>query len=118
MCLTYTINRHQYFPAYGIGSNTLDIKLGTINTGVLILSSLTMAMSVWSAQVGKKGLVTGFLIATLALGKVFLGIKVVENKQKVDHHLILGHCVDVRYHVDNTKPEIEMGKKLIEDQRA
>jgi cytochrome c oxidase subunit III len=97
MFLTYTINRHEYFTAFGIGSNTLDIKLGTINTAVLIMSSLTMAMAVWSAQVGKKKLVTGFLIATLALGSVFLGIKVVEYKQKFDHHLIPGHGFDLTY---------------------
>src|SRR2546427_390175 len=45
MFLTYTINRHFYFTAFGIGSNTLDIKLGGVNTVVLILSSLTMAMT-------------------------------------------------------------------------
>ena len=32
-----------------------------------------MAMSVWAAQVGKKQLVTIFLILTLILGSVFLG---------------------------------------------
>src|SRR5690242_21615541 len=100
MFLTYTINRHEYFTAFGIGSNTLDIKLGTINTAVLILSSLTMAMSVWSAQVGKKQLVTGFLIATLLLGGVFLGVKVVEYKQKFDHHLIPGHNFDITFCVN------------------
>jgi cytochrome c oxidase subunit III len=101
MFLTYTINRHEYFTAFGISSNTLDITLGTINTGVLIMSSLTMAMAVWSAQVGKKALVTGFLIATLALGTVFLGVKVVEYKQKFDHHLIPGRSFDIWYRVDN-----------------
>ena len=101
MFLTYTINRHEYFTAFGVSSNTLDITLGTINTGVLIMSSLTMAMAVWSAQVGKKGLVTGFLIATLALGSVFLGIKVVEYKQKFDHHLIPGRSFDIWYRVDH-----------------
>ena len=54
MFLTYTINRHFYFTAFGIGSNTLDIKLGGFNTVVLILSSLTMAMAVWSAQTGDR----------------------------------------------------------------
>ena len=104
MFLTYTINRHEYFTAFGVGSNTLDIKLGTINTAVLIMSSLTMAMAVWSAQVGKKALVTGFLIATLALGSVFLGIKVVEYKQKFDHHLIPGRNFDVWYHSGHPLP--------------
>ena len=104
MFMTYTINRHYFFAAFGVSSNTLDIKLGTINTAVLIMSSLTMAMAVWSAQVGKKRLVTGFLVVTLALGTVFLGIKVVEYKQKFDHHLIPGRSFDIWYRVDNPAP--------------
>jgi len=99
--LAYAINRHAYFEAFGIGSNTLDIKLGGFNTVVLIMSSLTMAMAVWSAQVGKKRLVSIFLIATLSLGTVFLGVKVIEYKQKFDHHLIPGHGFDMRYRTEN-----------------
>jgi len=97
MFLAYTINRTAFSTAFGIGSNTLDIKLGAGNTVVLIMSSLTMAMAVWSAQVGKKKLVSFFLIATLGLGTVFLGVKAVEYKQKFDHHLIPGHGFDMRY---------------------
>ena len=99
--LTYTINRHAYPAAFGMGSNTLDIYLGGFNTVVLILSSLTMAMGVWSAQVGKKQLVTIFLILTLALGSVFLGVKVVEYKQKFDHHLVPGYHFDISYCAKN-----------------
>jgi cytochrome c oxidase subunit III len=99
--LAYTINRHAYGVAFGAGSNTLDIKLGGFNTVVLITSSLTMAMSVWAAQLGKKQLVKLFLIATLGLGTVFLGVKVIEYKQKFDHHLIPGHSFDIRYHTGN-----------------
>jgi cytochrome c oxidase subunit III len=101
MFLTYTINRHEYFTAFGVGSNTLDITLGTTNTIVLIMSSFTMAMSVWSAQAGKKRLVPLFLILTLALGCAFLGIKAVEYKQKFDHHLIPGHSFDIWYHSEH-----------------
>src|SRR5205807_10000293 len=96
--LTYTINRHAFGTAFGAGSNTLDIKLGGFNTVVLIMSSLTMAMAVWCAQVGKKQLVSIFLIATLGLGTVFLGVKVIEYKQKFDHHLIPGQGFDMKYH--------------------
>ncbi len=102
--MTYTVNRHYYFAAFGVGSNTLDIKLGGFNTVVLIMSSLTMAMAVWSAQVGKKRLVTLFLIATIALGSVFLGVKVIEYKQKFDHHLIPGHGFDIRYRSEHPTP--------------
>ena len=96
--LTYTINRRTFSTAFGIGSNTLDITLGAGNTVVLIMSSLTMAMAVWSAQVGKKKLVSIFLIATLGLGTVFLGVKAIEYKQKFDHHLIPGRSFDMKYH--------------------
>ena len=104
MFMTYTVNRHAFSAAFGVGSNTLDIRLGTANTVVLIMSSLTMAMSVWAAHVGKKQLITLFLIATLALGCVFLGVKVIEYKQKFDHHLIPGHGFQLDYRVHHPEP--------------
>ena len=117
MFLTYTINRHSYFTAFGVGSNTLDITLGTTNTIVLIMSSLTMAMAVWSAQVGKKKLVPLFLILTLSLGSVFLGVKFVEYKQKFDHHLIPGRSFDVWYVVDNNSGATEKEKEDLRKER-
>lgn len=104
MFLTYTINRHTYSTAFGIGGNMLDLTLGTMNTLVLILSSFTMAMAVWSAQSGRKKAVPVFLILTLILGCTFLGIKVVEYKQKFDHHLIPGHNFDISYHAGHPLP--------------
>jgi cytochrome c oxidase subunit 3 len=77
-----------YPDIFGEASRSIDLKLGAINTVVLIGSSLTMAMAVWASQVGKKRLVTMFLISTLVLGSVFLGIKAVEYHQKyVEHHI-------------------------------
>ena len=88
MFMTYTLNRSTYPDVFGEASRSIDLTLGAINTVVLIGSSLTMAMSVWASQVGKKQLVTIFLIATLILGSVFLGIKGVEYHQKfVEHHI-------------------------------
>jgi cytochrome c oxidase subunit 3 len=119
--MTYTINRHAFSYAFGAGSNTLDLFLGGGNTVVLILSSLTMAMSVWAAQVGKKQLVTLMLIATLGLGTVFLGVKVVEYKQKFDHHLIPGRSFDIRYvsqHPELAKSPEEARKEAEELEKA
>jgi len=99
--LTYTINRHEFPAAFGIAGNMLDLNLGFANTVVLIASSFTMAMSVWSAQTGKKQFVTIFLILTLVLGGVFLGVKVVEYKQKFDHHLVPGRNFDITYCSNN-----------------
>jgi cytochrome c oxidase subunit III len=104
MFMTYTINRHAYSAAFGVGGNTLDLKLGGFNTVVLIMSSLTMAMAVWSAQVGKKPWITRYLIATLLLGCVFLGVKAIEYKQKYDHHLIPGHSFDITFCSNNPAP--------------
>lgn len=112
MFLTYTINRHAYFTAFGVGGNTLDIELGTINTIVLIMSSFTMAMSVWTAQIGKIKLVSLFLILTLALGSVFLGIKFIEYKQKFEHHLIPGYKFDLTYCMNNPAACGLEGEKL------
>ena len=78
MFMTYTLNRSTYPDVFGQASRSINLTLGAVNTVVLIGSSLTMAMSVWAAQVGKKQLVTIFLILTLILGSVFLGIKGVE----------------------------------------
>lgn len=113
--MTYTINRHAYGAAFGVGSNTLDLRLGGFNTVVLILSSLTMALSVWAAQVGKKQLISFMLIATLGLGTVFLGVKVIEYKQKFDHHLIPGRNFDVTYCVNNPSACGLEGQKLAKE---
>ena len=54
MFLAYTLYRYKYPEAFASASNHLDLKLGAINTVVLILSSFTMAMAVYSTQVGKR----------------------------------------------------------------
>jgi cytochrome c oxidase subunit III len=99
--LAYTINRHTYFHAFAMGSNTLDLKLGGFNTVVLLASSFTMAMAVWSSQVGKKHLISVCLTLTILLGFVFFGVKYVEYAQKFHHHLVPGRNFDIAYCVNN-----------------
>jgi cytochrome c oxidase subunit 3 len=86
----YAVYRSYYPEAFIQGSHHLDILLGGFNTVVLIASSLTMAMAVHSAQTSKRGMLVLFLIATLILGFVFLGVKVIEYSDKYHHHLIPG----------------------------
>jgi len=99
--LAYAINRHTYYHAYAMGSNTLSLKLGTINTLVLLASSFTMAMGVWSAQTGKQKLLPVFLSLTILLGFIFFGVKYVEYAQKFHHHLVPGASFDISYCVNN-----------------
>jgi cytochrome c oxidase subunit 3 len=80
--LTYMIYRYWYPDAFAFASHELDVTLGTINTAVLIGSSLTMALAVHAAEIGERRLLIVFLIATMALGAVFLGIKGVEYYEK------------------------------------
>src|SRR6476661_11137833 len=68
MFLAYTLYRGTYGAAFASASNHLDITLGALNTGVLILSSFTMAMAVYFTQVGKQRPQVLCLVATLLLG--------------------------------------------------
>ena len=64
----------------------IDIRLGAINTGVLIVSSFTMAMAVYTTQIGKRKGAILCLILTMILGATFLGIKAVEYHDKFTEH--------------------------------
>jgi cytochrome c oxidase subunit 3 len=85
---TYMIYRSWYPDAFAAASHELDVTLGTINTVVLITSSLTMALAVHAAQLGQRRALMLFLILTVVLGGAFLGIKSVEYYHKfVEHHV-------------------------------
>jgi cytochrome c oxidase subunit III len=86
----YTVYRNWYPDAFAAASHELDVTLGTINTAVLITSSLTMALAVHAAQVGKRTLLIILLGATMILGAVFLGIKSVEYYHKFAEHHVPG----------------------------
>lgn len=86
----YAVYRSAYPQAFAAGSAHLDLVLGTVNTLVLIGSSLTMAMAVWEAQHGRRGGQIRYLLLTMGLGLVFLGIKAVEYVHKFHEHLVPG----------------------------
>ncbi len=86
----YVVYRNLYHDAFVEGSHHLDVFLGTVNTAVLIGSSLTIALGVRSAQLGRPRATAGFIGATIALALVFFGIKSVEYWAKYEHGLIPG----------------------------
>jgi cytochrome c oxidase subunit III len=86
--MVYSVYRIMYPAAFAAASHELDVVLGSINTVVLITSSLTMALGVRAAQTGQRRLLLLLLIATMVLGATFLGIKSVEYYHKfVEHHV-------------------------------
>lgn len=86
----YGFYRVKYPAAFEAGSDHLDYLLGAFNTAVLICSSLTMALAVQAAQTGRRKGIILFLLLTIVLGGVFLGVKVVEYADKWEHHLVPG----------------------------
>jgi cytochrome c oxidase subunit III len=88
--LLYTVYRMFHPTAFAHASQQLDIPLGLINTIVLIGSSFTMALGVHAAAAGSRRGIVRWLLATVVLGTVFLGIKVVEYQHKFEHHLVPG----------------------------
>jgi cytochrome c oxidase subunit III len=88
--LLYTVYRFRFPEAFGEASSHLDVTLGAINTAILIGSSLTMALAVRSAQLGRRKAIAGFLVATIVLGGAFLGIKAVEYAHKFHEGFVPG----------------------------
>jgi cytochrome c oxidase subunit III len=93
MFLAYSLYRTLFPAAFASASNHLDITLGAVNTGVLILSSFTMAMAVYFTQNGKRRPQILCLVMTLLLGLTFLGIKAVEYHDKYTDRLIPGRLI-------------------------
>jgi cytochrome c oxidase subunit III len=86
--LAYLVYRHWYLNEFAAGSRQMDVTLGTINTGVLLASSLTMALAVHSAEESRRQPLVVFLSITTLLGMIFLGIKAFEYHHKYVEHLI------------------------------
>jgi cytochrome c oxidase subunit 3 len=89
--MAYLVYRTAEPMAFQEASNHLNVTWGAINTIVLIVSSLTMALAVRAAQTGARpGVQVGWILATMALGAAFLGIKVIEYADKFEHRLVPG----------------------------
>lgn len=86
----YTAYRVVYYESFAAASHHLKLLLGGINTVVLLSSSLTMALAVHAAQLGRSKALVGFLLVTMLLGAVFLGIKAVEYYAEYEELLVPG----------------------------
>jgi cytochrome c oxidase subunit III len=100
MFTCYIVYRTFYPTAFAAASHELDITMGAINTAVLICSSLTMVLAVSAAQIGQRKSTVAFLLLTIVLGVVFLGIKAVEYHEKFVHH----HVPGPSFHFDGPDP--------------
>lgn len=86
----YTVYRLSDPQAFDTGSAHMEIWLGAINTAVLLCSSFTMALAVWSAEMGKVKQVGLFLTLTMIIGAIFLAIKFTEYYLHYQDHKVPG----------------------------
>ena len=90
MFLGYSVYRYRFPEAFAVSSNHMDIVLGTINTAVLITSSLTVVLSIQAARQDRRNALVRLLGLTIVLGLIFLGIKSTEYYHKYQEHLVPG----------------------------
>lgn len=88
--LSYIIYRHSYSEAFAQAERHSKIIHGTINTALLMTSSLTMSLAIHAAQKGRTRPLLGFLLGTIFLGTCFLAVKGLEYTSDVHEHLVPG----------------------------
>jgi len=74
----YDAYRSWYPASFEAASGRLNLLIGGVNTVVLLASSLTMALAVRSAQLGRRRALVTLLILTALLGTGFLALKAIE----------------------------------------
>jgi cytochrome c oxidase subunit III len=90
LLLSYTVLRHAYPAGFAEAGRETKLVIGSVNTAVLLTSSATMAWAVHIAKIGARRLLTILLIATAALGLVFVGLKGLEYSEEYRAHLVPG----------------------------
>lgn len=88
-------------PTWPDGSKELSVPLATINTAVLIASSVTMVMAWASVKLNQFGKFRMYLGATIGLAFVFLVIKGFEYTPKFSHYeVFLKDGTSIRGHLE------------------
>jgi cytochrome c oxidase subunit III len=85
MFILYSAYRFKNPADFHHASRELEVILGTLNTLILLTSSLTMAASISAIQNGQRKLSMVLLMATMALGLLFLVNKGFEWGTKIEH---------------------------------
>ena len=89
--LTYTAYRIANPEAFAAAGRETNVVYGTLNTAILLTSSLTMAMASQAAEAGLfRRLTLWCLAATAGLGLAFLLVKGFEYREDIEKHLVPG----------------------------
>ncbi len=83
--ITYSVYRYSHSGAFHLAAQELDVTMGTINTVILLISSMTLAMSTTAIQKKDKRTTLILIGITLVLALVFLVNKYFEWSAKIGH---------------------------------
>jgi cytochrome c oxidase subunit 3 len=83
--ITYAVYRHGNSEAFHLAGKELDVTLGTINTVILLISSMTIAMATTAIQKKEKRATLILIGITLLLALAFLVNKYFEWSAKIGH---------------------------------
>jgi cytochrome c oxidase subunit III len=82
--IVYAVFRAMYSADFHSGANDLNALVGTVNTIVLLVSSMTVAMSITAIQKGQNSKAILFLVATIFLAVLFMVNKYFEWAHKIE----------------------------------
>jgi cytochrome c oxidase subunit III len=88
--LVYAVMRYRYSEDFHQAAHQLNAMIGAINTIVLLVSSMTVAMSITAVQKKNNRLAIILLLITLACALIFLVNKYFEWGHKIHIHLYPG----------------------------
>jgi len=86
----YAYYRFQFPDGFAQASRHVDLWAGTLNTFVLITSSLSVALAIHYARTDRRRLAVFCLAATLVMGLAFLGVKSLEYLHKFQEGALPG----------------------------
>jgi cytochrome c oxidase subunit 3 len=96
--VSYIVCRYSYSSEFSRYSHDLNAVIGTVNTAVLIVSSVAMATASFGARTASRFRLLAGLSAAAMLGTVFLGLKAYEYYQHYVHNDFPGLSFDAATH--------------------
>jgi cytochrome c oxidase subunit 3 len=88
--VVYAVYRHAHPQAFKLASQELDVTMGTINTVILLVSSMTIAMATTAIQKKNKKLTLALIGITMLLALAFMVNKYFEWSGKISHGIFPG----------------------------
>lgn len=87
---SYAVYRFAFPDAFSAASHRLDVLFGTVETAVLLCSSLTMVLAVRALRLGRYSASVALLLATALCGAGFLVLHGCEYFHEWKEHLVPG----------------------------